>query len=173
MTVAVCCPGPTLPHTWPGRAGYDHVIAVNRALLVVSDADWLVAGDLPMYQGLLGTTRPRVGACALHDTVNTFRREPEWKGMAWKAWPTLGLAEAQLRRRPMNWSIQAALLLAHDLQPGPIDLYGTTVIDGITDDCTNYAGDDRTAERWRREGVDVDTTFALLAEHGSTIRRLS
>jgi hypothetical protein len=53
VRVAVCCPGPSLPRRWFGRIGYDCVYAVNRAMIIVPEADWLSAGDIAFFEDLL------------------------------------------------------------------------------------------------------------------------
>lgn len=172
MIAAVCCPGPSLPDRWPGRAGYAEVWAVNRALLAVPDADWLAAGDVVLYQNaLLGEARPRVGCLTMPDSVQFMG--PSWgRVVLWDQVPAI--AVHRRRGAPINWSVQSALCHAAWRGATRIDLYGCdNAASGTPVDCTGYAGEARTAERWEREERDLAITFALLAESRVTIHRIA
>lgn len=176
MIAAVCCPGPSLPSRWPGRAAYEVVWAVNRALITVPDADWLSAGDPVIYTRLLPAgCRPRVGAVAMPTTVETVSGDPAWAGLTWVRWDHLPLIDQhKLRGRPLAWSVQVALCHAAHLGAAHVDLYGADgAAAGTAIDCTGYPGEDRTPERWRREELDLALTIELLAELGITIHRIS
>ncbi len=175
MRIAVCCPGPSLPHLWPGRFWYDRVWAVNRALLVVPDADWLSAGDPVLYTGLLPGCRPRVGAITMDATIPQVCDRPEWSGLAWVGWDAIPLIAAHKPHgRPLAWSVQVALCHAAQLGATAIDLYGADgAAAGTPIDCTGYAGEDRTPERWRREAADLALTRSLLAQRGVAVHSLS
>jgi hypothetical protein len=171
VRAAVCCPGPSLPRRWPGRAGYDLVWAVNRALIPVPDADWLSAGDPVLFTGLLPVgCRPRVGAVTMDPTIDAVRDLPAWAGLAWVPWSALALVAAHKPRgRPIAWSVQVALCHAAELGATQVDLYGADgAAAGTPLDCTGYAGEDRSIERWRREALDLVLTIELLAAVGVT-----
>lgn len=170
MIVAVCCPGPSLLRTYAGFGGdYDTVWAINTAIKVVS-ADWLSGGDLAVYD-LAGDFRPRVGALATPDTVRRLRDRPTWAALALRSWDDVpGIAAQQAAGRPINWSMQAALLHAAHLGARRIDLYGCDLA-GVPD-CTGYAGEDRTADRWQREARGLSETTQYLAEHGVAVQRI-
>ncbi len=162
MRVAVVCPGPSLPHRWLSWSAdrYDLVVAVNRALLVVPDADWLSAGDPVLFTRLLPGVRPRVGVVTMGTTVSECSGLPAWAGLAWVSWSQIPLiAKHHARGRPLNWSVQAALCHAHRLGAAAID-------------CTGHAGEDRTPERWRREDEDLALTVQLLADAGVAVTRI-
>lgn len=176
MRVAVCCPGPSLPIRWPGRAGYDLVYAVNRALIPVSDADWLSAGDPPLFTGLLPDgCRPRTGVVSMETTIDQVADIPGWAGLTWVGWRSIPLLDAHKPRgRPISWSVQVALCHAAQLGAVHIDLFGADgAASGTAFDCTGYVGEDRTPERWRREALDLDLTVALLAERSVAVHRIS
>ncbi len=177
MRVAVCCPGPSLPRRWLGRAGYDRVYAVNRALIVVPDADWLSAGDPVFYEGLLPDgVRPAVGALAGDDgTAEAARARPSWAGVRIEGWASVPLIAAHAARgRPLAWSVQAALCHAAEAGAVAIDLVGCDGAAGGTRiDCTGYPGENRGPDRWAREEVDLALTVALLAERGIPVARIA
>ncbi len=175
--VAVCCLGPSLPRRWPGRADYDVVYAVNRALIVVPDADWLSAADPVFYDGLLPEgVRPVVGALAGDDsTVAVARGRPGWEGIHFEGWRSVPLiAEHAARGRPLAWSVQAALCHAAETWPVFVDLFGCDGAAGGTRiDCTGYPGESRGPDRWAREEVDLALTIALLAERRIAVHRIA
>ncbi len=176
MRVAVCCPGPSLPARWPGRADYDLVWAVNRALITVPEADWLSAGDAILYTSLLPLEcRPRIGAVTTDGTIEEISGAPSWAGIIWVGWGSIPRIHAhKAHGRPLSWSMQVALCHAGQLKAKHIDLYGADGAAGGTPiDCTGYAGEDRTPERWRREELDLALTIELLAADGIVINRIS
>lgn len=176
MIAAVCCPGPSLPRRWNGRAGYELVHAVNRALIVVPDADWLSAADPAFYEDLLPDgVRPVVGALAGDDSVvEAARARPSWAGIRFAGWRSVPLiAEHAALGRPLMWSVQAALCHAAQLGATWIDLVGCDGAAGGTRiDCTGYAGESRGPDRWAREEVDLAMTVALLAARSITVNRI-
>jgi hypothetical protein len=175
VRVAVCCPGPSLPARWPGRAGYDAVYAVNRALRVI-DADWLAAGDSVLYEGdLLGAYRPRLGCVTMAEVAERFAADPSWAGLRWARWQDLALVAVHADRgRPMMWSVQLALCHAAESGAAAIDLIGADgAASGTIIDCTGHAGEARGPDRWAREARDLDLTIALLAERGIAITRFA
>ncbi len=152
MKAAVCCPGNSLLYRWPGDYAYAGVWAVNRALLVVA-ADWLSAGDPTLFNdNLLQNKYPRMGVITMADTIPQVRHLDGWGGLEWTAWEKSRHFNEHKIGRPVNWSVQAALLHACDLGATHIDLYGCDSIHTKTrEDCTGYLGQDRTLERWKRE----------------------
>ncbi len=176
MKVAVCCPGPSLPRRWAGRAGFDRVYAVNRAMIAVPDADWLSAADVQFYQNLLpDTARPRQGVLTGDDVVGLVRSLASWSGRQVVGWGTVDLiAEHARRGRALAWSVQAALCHAGEAGATAIDLIGCDGAAGGTRiDCTGYAGESRGPDRWAREEIDLALTIALLAERGIHVHRIS
>ncbi len=176
VRVAVCCPGPSLPARWPGRAGYDVVYAVNRAMIAVPDADWLSAGDPVLFTGLLPVgCRPRVGVVSMGPTIEQVATLPAWNGLAWVDWAAIPLiATHKHRGRPLAWSMQAALCHAAHLGATAIDLVGADGAASTTPiDCTGYAGEDRTRERWGREELDLALSIELLTAAGICVRRIA
>jgi hypothetical protein len=175
VRVAVCCPGPSLPRRWPGRAGYDQVYAVNRAMITIPDADWLSAADIQFYQDLLpDDARPRSGVLTGNEVVDLVRSLASWSGRQVVGWGSVDLiAEHQRRGRALSWSVQAALCHAADSGAAVVDLYGCDGAAGGTRiDCTGYAGESRGPHRWAREETDLALTFALLAERGIPVHRI-
>lgn len=176
VRVAVCCPGPSLPARWTGRAGYDVVYAVNRAMITVPDADWLSAGDPVLYTGLLPSgCRPRVGAVSMGPTIAEVASLPAWAGMRWVDWQDVPLIQVHHQRgRPLAWSMQAALCHAAHIGAKHVDLFGADGAASTTPiDCTGHPGEDRTRERWGREELDLALSIELLAAAGTTVHRLS
>lgn len=172
MKVAVCCPGPSLPTTWMGRHPYDAVWAVNRALIVV-DADWLSAGDPPIFDGLLPPeAKPRLGVITMKDTLVRFK--PMWPDLLWHSWEEYGLMDEHAAfGRPLSWSVQAALCHAFALGAKRIDLFGCDGVRSTTTiDCTGYAGEDRSQDRWQREALDLGTTYGILGACGVTFNHI-
>ena len=166
MRVAVCCPGPSLPTTWRGRTGSDLVYAVNRALLVI-DADWLCAGDIAFFQNLLGDSRPRIGTFTMRDNCDAFRKIGTWGVM--ESWEEAPGFIAHRAIRPVQWSMQAALIHASDKGALSIDLYGCDMRDRT--DCTGYDGENRNPERWAREAEDLKATLIYLQGRGVAVTR--
>ncbi len=174
MKAAICCPGPSLPQTWMGRHPYDTVWAVNRALMVV-DADWLSAGDAPLFAGLLpDDARPRQGVITMADTIRGFRDKPGWTGLTWHSWESYALMDEHLALgRPISWSVQAALCHAYALGARTIDLYGCDGLRSTTIlDCTGYGGEDRSQDRWQREALDLAITYRLLQGRNIVINHI-
>jgi hypothetical protein len=176
VKVAIVCPGPSLPRVWrPWSADcYDLVVAVNRALLVVPDADWLSAGDEVVFRRLLPGVRPRIGVITMTATIPEVRDLPAWRGLKWIGWKDVPLIEEHQRRgRPLAWSVQAALCLAAAKGAAAVDLYGADgIAGGQVEDCTGHPGDDRTLERWKREELDLALSTDLLAELGVAVTRI-
>lgn len=181
----ICCPGKSLPDayrltrmaTMAGVDEYRTVIAVNNAIALV-DADWLAAGDIPMIEILRGKRlRPRRGILALSSTVTECCRADHWTGLDWLTWEDLALHEAHnaalaaAGRRPISWSIQSALLLAHHLGHSVARVIGADMIGEA--DCTGFVGEDRSNDRWQRERLDLKTTIAVLAENGCTVEGIA
>ncbi len=171
MKFAVCCPGPSLPRTWVGRDEYARVWAVNRAMRVVEDADWLAATDVGFFQGLLDHHRPMRGTLTSRDTAGFIVNDDSWGTV--RTWEESEMIQAHQRRRPVQWTIQAALI--HAAETGYkgmiIDLFGTGY-NGDPIDCTGYPGENRGPARWERESADLDFTYRFLREHGVTVRRI-
>lgn len=167
MRVAVCCPGPSLPQTWKDGDAYDVVYAVNRALLVVR-ADWLSAGDICLFQTLLGGARPLVGTFTMVPTREMIKADKTWGRIdTWEE--SRGFIEHRAVR-PINWSVQAALVHAADSGATSIDLYGADCT--ARHDCTGYEGENRNPERWAREEADLAATFGYLSGRGVCVSRI-
>lgn len=175
MKVAVCCPGPSLPRRWAGRAGFDLVVAVNRAMITVPDADWLSAGDIGFYESLLpASARPRIGVVTMDGHLPRIAADPTWTGRALVGWDAVPLiAEHARRGRALAWSVQVALCQAAHLGARHVDLVGCDgAAGGQVEDCTGYPGESRGADRWAREEIDLALTFTLLSELGVAVRRI-
>lgn len=173
MRIAVCCPGPSLLNHWPGRLGFDGVWSVNRALCVI-DTDWLSAGDSPMFRGLAGFHRPRIGVLTMFDTAKIVREDPGWNHLEIRQWDDCDFINGQINKHSINWSVQAALCGAAESGASEIVLYGCDFgAGGQIADCTGYLGEDRGPERWKREKDDVAKTIAMLTEHGVTVTRIA
>ncbi len=175
MRVAICCPGKSLPNRWRSRDGFDLVWAVNRAILLIP-ADWLSAGDMPMFNGLAESSRPLVGVLTLPDTVGQVSHRPTWSHLKYTGWhecPTI--QEHKRRYRPIDWSVQAAMCHACDLGAKEITLFGCDFGEGSSEgeDCTGYAGEDRTPERWRRERDGMAATYSLMADCAVSVTRIT
>lgn len=173
MIVAVCCPGPSLPRRWIGRGGYAVVYAVNRALILVSNADWLCAADHQFYVDLIPDgCRPRVGVLTGDNVVNAVRWGDDIEVRGWGSLSQTN--EHEWAGRPMTWSVQSALCLAADHGATQIDLYGCDGAAGGTRiDCTGYAGENRGPDRWAREEIDLALTIRLLAERNVSVNRIA
>ncbi|MBA3589962.1 hypothetical protein [Methylibium sp.] len=150
------------------------VYAVNRALITVPDADWLSAGDMPIFQGLLPAgLRPAVGVVTMDDVADHLRRQPGWSLLRLVGWGGVQMIAAHAARgRPLAWSVQVALCHAAESATS-IDLYGCDGAAGGTPiDCTGYTGPDRSDERWAREELDLAVTVDLIAARGVTVHRI-
>lgn len=177
MIAAVCCPGPSLPTVWRSAPRHYHEVwTVNTGLRILGNsANWLAAGDLTVVQALVGRHRPMHGVLTLDDHIPLMSKDPGWGGMEWVAWSAVPLIGEHARRgRPLTWSVQSALCHAAQRGSTRIDLFGADgVASGTVIDCTGYRGEDRSADRWRREAADLDFTTALLLEHGTTVQRIT
>lgn len=177
MIAAIYCPGPSLRTHIERKgadvllAGYDRTWAVNNALKLV-DTDWLAAGDSAWFNGLLGPHRPRVGVVTMGSNRKTVADDASWRDRAIITWDDVPLiAEHHRRGRPINWSLQSALCHATQLGAKRIEVYGCDLVG--TTDAAGYKGEDRSAERWARELLDLEFTANLLAEHGTTVTRIT
>ncbi len=174
MIAAVLCPGQSLMQTWPNAGPvYDLVLTVNTAGKLIQ-GDWLCAGDAVLYRRVMGDCqRPRAGIlCApasVDDAMEWGCSLPVWD---WSAVRLIG--EHETRGRGINWTVQSALCMAAELGTKVIDLYGC---DGAastsTIDAAGHPGDDRGAERWKREESDLSWTRTILAEFGTTVNRIA
>lgn len=175
MIAAIYCPGPSLrwhcnrPNEFSPPSWYDQTWAVNTAIKLVC-GDWLAAGDAVFFAGLLGDHRPGVGVITMRDSVAAARAWAPGREIAnWDAAPLI--AEHKARGAPINWSLQSALCHAHARGAELVDVYGCDLAGTV--DATGYAGENRNDDRWARERRDLDITIALLAEHGTTVRRIT
>ncbi len=172
MRVAVCCPGNSLPRRWDPAHTFDAVWAVNRALLVVK-ADWLSAGDRPMFFGLAGDHRPTIGVLTMLDTASEAKHEPTWKHLRFTGWHECpSIQRHKEKYRPIDWSVQAAMCHAVDVGAREITLFGCDFGEGGPDDCTGYVGEDRGPERWRREREGMAATISFMSDIGVSVTRI-
>lgn len=177
MIAAVYCPGPSLCSGFPSPDNYDATWAVNTALKLVK-TDWLAAGDIPIFRGILGENRPKIGVLTMGGTAEILQKDPVWASFPLVPWADVPLIdEHEKRGRPLSWSVQTALCHASHLGATQVDLYGCDVFRSDFDpwqttDATGYEGEDRNRTRWDREREDLRLTFALLFEHGTTVLRI-
>lgn len=124
-----------------------------------------------MFRGLVGENRPVKGVLTMPDTIKACKDKHGWINVPrWKPWDSLELLEAQNARRPLTWSVQAALLHAGERHK-EIHLYGVDLC-GVQD-VAGYRGEERTDDRWARERKDLLSTLAVLSEHGVTVKRIT
>lgn len=165
MRAAIISAGPSAAATWHG-GDYDMVIAVNQGL-AICDADWLVAGDANCVLRQLGERRPRCGVFTMGDEVKNVRN----------LWPNSLVDRFDILPgitglpRPFNWSIQGALAVADFFRFSHIDVYGCDMIPGP--DVGGKTGDDRTADRWKRESKDLHDSVSMLRAHGRVVHRIT
>lgn len=178
MIAAVFTPGPSLSRVVrrdPPR--YALTWAVNTAIRLIP-ADWLAAGDPNAVKGSIGEHRPRIGLLTMGTTVEAIAGCPSWSGIDIATWNDVPLiAEHEARGKAVSWSIQTALAHACHLGARRIDLYGCDIFRADFDpwqvaDASGYGGEDRNRTRWDREREDLQHTFSILADHGTTVQRI-
>lgn len=170
-TVAhILCPGPSLAThlpalRWMRAHTRQLVIAVNRAADAL-DHDWLAAGDRRAFGrdeagNLVITQIASVG-------VITYASECRWIRDCGDP-DIMRFAHLDLRQwedlhpRPpeLQWSLQAALILAQQLGARTIHLYGCDQTGTANWDGTTQDGRDEVA-RWQRERTHLAETLAIL-----------
>lgn len=171
MKAAILCPGPSLKKLGQIPPGYDATWAVNTAIKM-HKTDWLGAGDIPLFRGLLGDFRPKTGVLTMGATAKKAKTLPDWMYVeTWVEWSDVHLIkEHEKRGRPINWGIQAALCHAYELGAKEIDIYGCDLA-GV-EDATGYGGEERTEDRWQREARDLQFTRDLLHSMGIQTTRI-
>jgi hypothetical protein len=139
--------------------------------MLVVPADWLAATDVVFFQGLLGDARPTTGTLTGENTgAAIIKGDQSWGWL--RTWGGTRLIEQQAKTgRPIQWTVQAALLGAAEDGATEIDLHGTGG-NGLPEDCTGYRGEDRSAGRWAREADDLAYTISFLASRGVTVQRI-
>lgn len=163
QTAAILCPGPSLP-TFPGRAGLDAVIGVNRAVGAF-ECDYWVFSDAEVPQIAQPLGRPTI-VCDRH-LVRGFRNSPLAQH------PYIDReAAGPIANYPIRWcrySATSALVLAFGLGAKEIRCWG---IDrqGVTDwDGTLPPGARRTEDRWREEASIWSQVVDHLAAAGVSV----
>lgn len=176
MIARILCPGPSLSNTAaylrtdpdPGL-----VIAVNRASTFMPCA-WLAMGDRhgmtwKLPDGSWAIHPPQVGLITFADAARGVlaRDNPDesrfW-GLKLCQWEDLPEPDG-----PKQWSIQVALLFAHQAGCRVLHIYGCDQR-GTQDYDGNQSGN-RDAERWQREAADLATTTAYLTQRGCSVCR--
>lgn len=171
----ILCPGPSLPRTAQhliDQPDAGLVIAVNRAANF-APYHWLSCGDrhglttrLPDGTRLIERV-PRRGILTFADACRGIldRDDPDearFHGLRCVQWDDLPEPDG-----PIQWSVIAALLLAHTLGSTELHLYGCDQ-HGLHDwDGSTYGG--RDADRWTRERADLTRAIAYLRRHGVTV----
>lgn len=155
MRVALLSPGPSLA-LYPGRAGFDSIIAVNRAA-IVHCADFWSIGD---YENFV-RYEPELAAVPTiwthHDTLRRIERRASGSLKAL-------LYHRSERERWTIFSGTAALKLAIGLGADRVDCYGVDMCGEKNFDGTDEAGACRTPERWERERAAWDSIASCGAE---------
>jgi hypothetical protein len=165
MNVAICCPGPSLTETWKGRAGYDTVIAVNRAALVVEADIWAATDYWPTikenHAAILGNPALFTTATTWGDIRGKFR-EFTLKATAEDVEQWYGKRLGRRRTMPLS------LMLAGFIGATHVDIYG----DDKTPepDFDGYRNEDtmlhRNIGRWLEEGRDCHDITNFLRGRG-------
>lgn len=178
MIAAVLTPGPSLSRIASvDLSPYHATWAVNTAIKLVR-ADWLAAGDPEAVKRSIGNARPRLGLLTMGSTAKQVADCPTWHGLHMTTWSDIPLIEEHEKRgRPLSWSVQTALCHAAHFGAERIDLYGCDIFRPDFDpwqtaDAAGYHGEDRNRQRWERERLDLELTTQLLAESGTTIKRI-
>jgi hypothetical protein len=174
--IAILSAGPSLIRTWRerNRASFYETIAVNRALMVC-DADWLVAGDACVF-ACLGDRRPRLGFVTFRDADIPWPHRRDWSvqhlgTLSRRDWQDLPLlfprSDAPGAADPLQWSIQAAILLAVQHQADVLEIFGHDAT--CAPDVSGDPGEDRTRERWDREARDLSATINAVRARGISV----
>lgn len=154
-TVAIVCPGPSLPAEWAARTHTPElVVAVNGAADLIQ-CDWWITGDCEAF-GLWPSVRPRLGLW--HQTAK--RHLPEWsKPLLCRHWDEL---RCPRHPKPWHYSIQAAVAVASLCSCGEeVELYGATW-DGNGYACHHTAAAyDAGVNRWAQERANVAATAEI------------
>lgn len=168
IPVAVICPFPQLPRvTVPP---YDCRLVVNSALSCTPGAEWWVAGDQRTLCRI--SARPSIGVLTMRHEMEAREDDPAWSGQRFHAWQDLGLWDEHRKGRPLQWGVQAALLLAAELSP-EVHLWETILQHepSTREDCNGYPGTFRSEERWNKERADLLFTISLLERHNINVTR--
>ncbi len=178
MIAAIFTPGPSLSRCiGVDLSRYDVTWAVNTGIRLVK-TDWLAAGDPATVKGSIGEHRPRLGLLTMGTTAEVIVGCPTWGDIKVVTWNDVPLiAEHEERGKAVSWSIQTALAHACHLGARRIDLYGCDIFRADFDpwqvaDASGYGGEDRNRTRWDREREDLQHTFSILADHGTTVQRI-
>lgn len=160
LTVALLCPGPSLP-TYPGRAGIDSVIAVNRAAEAYA-ADYWVFGDAALATITTPLGRPII-VCD-RGTLGRLRHTP-LGGHAYIDRESAG----PIAGHPIRWrhfSSTSALVLAFGIGATTIHCWGVDRV-GVEDwDGVVPPQACRTEARWQREATIWSQLVDLLDAAG-------
>jgi hypothetical protein len=170
MNAAICCPGPSLRETWRGREGYDTVIAVNRAALVVECDVWAAVDYWPTikenHAAILGNPALFTSATTWGDIRGKFR-EFTLKATAEDVEQWFGRRLARRRTMPLS------LMLAGFIGATHVDIYGDDKtpapdFDGHKNEDTMLH---RNPGRWADEQADCDAITAFLNARGVQVCR--